>query len=576
MKLTPQSPIGHLVANPDGQSLLAEFVPGGLRPQLVQMGLPIALVARMEPDLASDPVRAAEFLARVQAIDAPERRAEPIIRVDAAYDAGAELASSPWRVTTAHPVNRRPVEVELSGPSHGNPFVDVELTAQVEGPTGAFEVTGFYDGDGLHLFRFLPDAAGVWTFTTRSNAQSLDGVAGRIDVEAAPAEAHGPVRVEGFGFRHADGTRNLPLGTTAYAWTHQSEELEEATLATLAKSPFTKLRMCVFPKSYLFNTNEPRWHAFERHEDGSFDTQRFVPEFFRHLEQRVTDLDALGIQADIILFHPYDRWGYADLGPTADDRYLRYVVARLWALPNVWWSMANEYDLIGTKTLEDWDRLAGIVQAHDPVGHLIGNHNCLAFFDNSREWVTHSSIQRIDVYRTAENVDEWRREWGKPVVVDECAYEGDIDQGWGNITGEEMTRRFWEAAVRGGWCGHGETFWAADEVLWWSKGGVLKGESPSRIAFLRQVLEEAPGDLEPSTSDWDAPTAAVGDAYRLTYFSFMRPRYRTIVLPPGTRWHADILDTWEMTVTPVDDVLEGVTKIDLPGRPYIAVRLTRI
>lgn len=30
---------------------------------------------------------------------------------------------------------------------------------------------------------------------------------------------------------------------------------------------------------------------------------------------------------------------------------------------------------------------------------------------------------------------------------------------------------------------------AENSLLWWSKGGILKGESPSRIAFLRDILE---------------------------------------------------------------------------------------
>ncbi len=576
MKLTPRSPIGHLMAHPDGPALVAEYIPGGIRPQALQMGfLPIGMVARMEPDLAGEKERAAEFLARVAELEAPDRTVEAPIEVRDDYDAGAERGSASWTVSTGSPAAWQPVEVVVSGPSHGNPYVDVRFGARVTGPDQAYDVTGFYDGDGRHIVRFLPSGAGTWQFTTTSNAASLDGIQGEVTVAGAASTSHGPVRAHGFGFRHADGTRHLPLGTTAYVWTHQPAAVQEQTLATLAAGPFTKIRMCVFPKSYLWNTAEPAVHGFERSEDGSFDTTRFVPEFFRHFERRVADLDAIGVQADIILFHPYDRWGYSDLGATADDRYLRYVVARLSAYPNVWWSMANEYDLLANKSMEDWDRLAGIVQANDPVGHLIGNHNCMAFFDNSRDWVTHSSVQRIDVYRTAENTDQWRRDWGKPVVIDECAYEGNIDQGWGNITGEEMTRRFWEAAVRGGWCGHGETYWAEDGILWWSHGGVFKGTSPERIGFLRRILEEAPGDIEPAQTDWDVMTGVVGDGYRLTYFSFMQPKYRTFMLPKGTRWRADVIDTWAMTVTPVEGLLEGAATIDLPGRPYIAVRLVR-
>ena len=49
------------------------------------------------------------------------------------------------------------------------------------------------------------------------------------------------------------------------------------------------------------------------------------------------------------------------LGPAVDERYLRYAVRRLAAFANVWWSMANEYDLLWAKTNDDWERLAAVV-----------------------------------------------------------------------------------------------------------------------------------------------------------------------------------------------------------------------
>jgi hypothetical protein len=68
----------------------------------------------------------------------------------------------------------------------------------------------------------------------------------------------------------------------------------------------------------------------------------------------VLALRDLGVEADVILFHPYDRWGFADLGAEADDRLVRYAVRRLAAFSNVWWAMANEYDLMAGKTEADW------------------------------------------------------------------------------------------------------------------------------------------------------------------------------------------------------------------------------
>ena len=40
-------------------------------------------------------------------------------------------------------------EAELSGPSEGNPFVDVELTAGFRHRNRVVEVDSFYDGDGV-------------------------------------------------------------------------------------------------------------------------------------------------------------------------------------------------------------------------------------------------------------------------------------------------------------------------------------------------------------------------------------------------------------------------------------------
>ena len=82
-------------------------------------------------------------------------------------------------------------------------------------------------------------------------------------------------------------------------------------------------------------------------------------------------------------------------------------------------------------------------------------HNCAHFYDYSRPWVTHCSIQRQDLYKSAELVETWRESYRKPVILDEICYEGDIQHGWGNISGQELVRRFWEAAVRGGYAGHG-------------------------------------------------------------------------------------------------------------------------
>lgn len=470
-------------------------------------------------------------------------------------------------------------ELELKGPAQGNPYTDVELTATFScaEENRSVRVLGFYNGAGSYKIRVMPDREGTWTYRTESTVKALDGLEGSFVCGPPAADNHGPVRVkETFHFAYEDGTAHLPFGTTCYAWTHQGEQLERQTLQSLSESPFNKMRMCVFPKSYLYNRNEPQLYPYEGSLEEGWNFSAFNPAFFEHLEQRIADLGRLGIEADLILFHPYDRWGFSEMDQEADDLYLRYIVARLSAYRNVWWALANEYDLMWAKSAEDWERYAKIIADYDPYGHLLSNHNCLVFYDHSKPWLTHSSLQRIDVYKTSEATLEWRERWNKPVVIDECAYEGDIDQGWGNITGEEMMRRCWEGMIRGGYVGHGETYLNDEEILWWSKGGRLVGDSPERIGFLRRLVEEAPGQRwEPLPSDWDLPCAGIREEYYMYYFGFNRPMFRIFHLRAGVRYKVEIIDTWNMTIAEVAGTFEGKFRVELPGRQYMAVRLTR-
>jgi hypothetical protein len=470
-------------------------------------------------------------------------------------------------------------ELSLEGPEDANPFLDVRLSARFRHGNRVVEPDGFYDGGGTYRVRFMPDTLGAWSFETRSNRDELDGVTGEFVCTEPSPDNHGPVRVhDKHHFSYADGTPHVPVGTTCYVWTHQGDELEEETLNTLRHAPFNKLRMCVFPKHYAYNENEPPAYPFERAEGGGWDFERFDPGFFRRLEGRVGDLMELGTEADVILFHPYDRWGFATMPAEVDDRYLRYIVARLGAYRNVWWSMANEYDLMREKSTADWDRFFRVVQESDPYQHLRSVHNWHEFYDHGKPWVTHQSIQHSDLGKT----DEWRELYRKPVVVDECCYEGNIAQHWGNISAREMVHRFWEGTVRGGYVGHGETYTHPEDVLWWSKGGVLHGQSPERIAFLRKVLDRSPVEgLDPlapptSTSAERYPCGGKENDYYLFYFGRHQPAALTLALPEGSRYRGEIVDTWGMETTPIREVMEGKCTVELPGRPYFALQVSRL
>ena len=78
--------------------------------------------------------------------------------------------------------------------------------------------------------------------------------------------------------------------------------------------------MGVFPKDYPFNVNAALHAIFEAGPDGKEDFDRPNPLAFRHFEAQVGALRDLGIEADIIIFHPYDRWGYANMARQCENR----------------------------------------------------------------------------------------------------------------------------------------------------------------------------------------------------------------------------------------------------------------
>ena len=515
------------------------------------------------------------------------------------------------------------IELRFKGKNDGNPFTDYEIHAEFKGESEKKYVSGFYDGDGVYIIRFMPAFVGNYrykvegSFFEKGKSDEVE-MSGEFHVtEPTSPHNHGMVRVLDKKYlEYTDGTPHYSFGTTCYAWVHQKEELQEQTLCTLKNSSFNKIRFCIFPKFYRYNEEEPEVYPYIRGERRGFDEERlkrnitmlfhtqkeiaditdfdcyqFNVEMFRKFDQRIAQLCEIGIEADIILMHPYDKWGFANMSMECDKLYLNYVTARYGAYRNVWWSMANEYDLT-TKTVEDWEELAETVRQADPYGHLLSIHNCMKFYDYHKEWITHCSMQRIDFYKHIELTDEYLKEYEKPVIWDEICYEGNINMGWGNISGEEMVRRFWETSVRGGFAGHGETYESENDILWWSHGGVLKGTSEPRIGFLRKIMEETQGGFLKETKR--AFDEAVGIPYRteevprhpfldpiiyadyeLHYYGFTRPSNKEFEFPEDRKFSVEVIDTWNMTITDVG-IHSGYTRIELPGREYMAIRIRRV
>lgn len=503
----------------------------------------------------------------------------------------------------------RRFEVSFNGPSTGNPFTDVRLEADfMSMSTGKVTtVRGFYDGDGVYRVRFMPMEAGKWLFATHSNAPALDGKTGSFVCTVSTEKNAGMIKAVGKDFRFQDSTYYYPVGTTSYAWIHEPEDVERMTLVSLRKAQFNKIRMCVFPKEYDLVREKPSLFPYEilpkkndRMQSGlTFDKTRFNPAFFRHLEQCLDSLDNIGCQADLILFHPYDKgmWGFDEMTMDENRLYLQYLEARTSSFKNVWWSLANEYDYVKAKTFDDWVELIKTVKENDPYGHLASIHGSTAtYFPFEKYGLTHASIQDEGPVMDVGRASIVRNIYNIPVVFDEVRYEGNLKRRWGRMSGEEMLAEMWTGLTQGTYVTHGECYsFHDDDTIMWAQGGSLRGESWKRIPFMRRILADLPHPLQMADVSRDDMTATAGDGYYLVYFRdrmqdswpFSLPQKNAAYgkLKAGTKFKVEIIDTWNMTVAPVDGIFEvgeasdyrmydkDLRSVRLPLAPYLMLRI---
>lgn len=489
---------------------------------------------------------------------------------------------------------------EFHGQELTDKYGDINLWAEVWNEKEHAYCQGFYAGNGNYKIRFYPRTVGGYQYRI-SGLWEQEG-----EVFCTPSDKNGMVITEGTHFKYENGKDYCPIGTTVYALCYQPLERIQETMDTLRNSPFNKIRMCVFPKYFDYNWEEPSIFPFEKKEDGNWDMGRPCLTFWNLLEEVISQLGELGIQCDLILLHPYDKWGFSTLSEAQVVQYFRYVVSRLAAFPNVWWSLANEYDIMGY-SLDQWQQFMELLNKEDCFHHMLSNHNMIIPWDFSQKEITHSCIQ-------LKNVDDVSRivsQFGKPLMVDECCYEGDIPFEWGNISGFELVNRFWKVYVQGAYASHGETFCDENDVLWWSKGGCLKGESVKRIGFLKEVLESVPGPLTYYGHDmsekeveylmnhplpgmenspfvnlagrlsWDQIYRILLDAKQwighcgefvfLVYYGNHCVATGELTLPEDKKYIVEVIDVWNMTRKVVGDGFSGNVKIALPGKEGIAV-----
>eukprot|EP01084_Bolivina_argentea_P160253 279078_1 len=433
-----------------------------------------------------------------------------------------------------------PFQLTETGPQENatiNPFEDYDFGANFTITNLSFYVYGFYDGNGKYKVRFMPNTLGEWNYITWSNVKSLNGIKGQFNCTDASSS--------NFGVAYVNSSRStksftwsqnndayFSVGTTSYAFIHYPNQTiinkTLLTLKSLSSSPiFNKLRFLLFPKWYKYTHVEPLYYPYQTngglpHNTTNWNFRKFNVTFWQHLDSILTQIltNMNNFVVDLILFHPYDKghWGYDCMGGlnsqtynvSNDIFYLKYAIARLASYKNVWWSMANEFNLIQCKnkglpnTFPIWDELFSTLIKYDPYDgkdgripmkeksiHQSGN----TFYNYSQPYVTHFSIQSYDDVSYEYFQNEFKVL--KPVILDQVQYEGNLTSGnnENDLSAAQETDRFWMANSNGNMCGHSEDLLpnktnnpGGTTILWNNFGNILRGGSYNKIGWFYRYM----------------------------------------------------------------------------------------
>ena len=385
-------------------------------------------------------------------------------------------------------------------------YTEVEVTAQFTGPDGTVKtVRGFWDGGRDFKVRFTPTMPGSWTYAVISKPADAGLARGGEFTCTAPApNSHGFLRRDAefpTSFVFDDGTRHFHCGTTYYALLFNARAGGDwqTSLTNIARYGVNKVRLHLDPSSD--NTSKTRFPPSKPALDGDPDRPDIA--HWQAADRVLRFMAERGMMAEIIVF-PYRRAPKDVASLAQDERYLRYVLARFAAFPNVQWCLVNEWNY-SVLPRDYWNAMGRLARAEDPWSVEGERPRALSIHQQTRPdwnfadetWPSHAIIQLGVRNRgaSAKIGNEWAPapdgvkrftfgdDWGnhsivrnwtgkQPVVNDEYGYIGEPqDDSAGakrdgpgvRFTREKHRRTMWGIAAGGGYLATGDKNDYADD-----------------------------------------------------------------------------------------------------------------
>lgn len=279
-------------------------------------------------------------------------------------------------------------EIVLTGNgSVANPY-DTLCRVTFTSPSGKIKIVeAFWDGGNTWRARCYADEVGTWAWATSSSDSGLDQKSGSFACANDGSYIRGrlgPHPANPKRWASADGKTFVGVVDTGYnlfsrTWDDGTTPISEATFQAYAADDVANGVDLCFADINGGGYNDPSWKNFWS-DTGTYDKPNLAA--FQKTDERLRwlllNFPNLFINMTLLAESPdgyqVDTKLWATLTSAKKTRYMRYVIARFAAFPQMTWCFVNDtsYDASHPKNVAMVNEVGAYFKANDPYGSLRG------------------------------------------------------------------------------------------------------------------------------------------------------------------------------------------------------------
>lgn len=441
-------------------------------------------------------------------------------------------------ITPAVPLYELAIISCNAGRDISNPFISINLKADITAPDGrTFRAEGFYDGGQEWRLRFMPDRTGTWTFAWQFGAES--GTGSFSCVSKQNSKLHGHIRVDPANphkLRFDDGT---PLHWIGGKYIDFDDPFYRTPEHASVPERLPTSQYMPLVHTYLQNIAAMGLNGIVlklRVMPINYDLVSMDLDYLDNADQIMQWCMDLGINVQLNFF---DTWGKRKQGadisisnpdpadlllePHNPDSYraeteffIRYLIARYAAWPNLMWELWNEAERQKVAAKDASVLYAGYFDKYDPYDLPISASEIqtatyplqitsmhAGFKCDPSEWNwTHDRTANPALYSKWKAYGSYGYGFGRPILWNELyPYDGSDDGGGyaTNTAAHDWFRATFWGNFTAGSVGTSEFCWAPiDEVP--NKVTEYHSHFAAFLSHLRDLNALEPADAEAETS----------------------------------------------------------------------------